>query len=367
MAYTSTNPATGLVQNQYPAWNAAQLDDALTAVARASSSWAHTDMMTRIARMRKLVSLLRTQKEPLAHIVTAEMGKLLGESLAEVEKCAFGCEFYATQAEAWLQPETVITDAYKSQVRFAPLGTVLAIMPWNFPLWQVFRFLAPALLAGNTAVLKHAANVPQCAMAIERLVHEAGFPIDVFRVLMIDSAQVAGVIADARIHAVTLTGSEAVGRKVAATAGAALKKTVLELGGSDAFIVLEDADIDFTVRNAVIGRFQNAGQSCIAAKRFIVVDAIADAFLKRFKQAVEQLRPGDPCAPETTIAPLARADLRVELHAQVTASIAQGAVAVTGCAPLPDPGFFYAPSILDHVTPGMLAYSEELFGPVALV
>ncbi|MEK6747784.1 MAG: NAD-dependent succinate-semialdehyde dehydrogenase [Pseudomonadota bacterium] len=367
MAYTSTNPATGLMQNKYPAWDFTQLDQTLAAVARATVQWARTDMMTRSEKLRKLAMLLRAQKTELAHLVTLEMGKLLREAHAEVEKCALGCEFYAQQAPAWLSPEYVGSDAHKSQVSFAPLGTVLAIMPWNFPLWQVFRFLAPALMAGNTGVLKHAANVPQCALAIERLVREAGFPADVFRTLLIDSGQVAAVIADPRIHAVTLTGSETVGRKVAAAAGAALKKVVLELGGSDPFIVLDDAELDFTVRQAVSGRFQNAGQSCIAAKRFIVVEAIADAFIARFKVAVEQLRTGDPNAADTTLAPLARADLRDELHAQVTTSIAQGAVAITGCTPIAGPGFFYAASILDHVAPGMLAYTEELFGPVALV
>jgi succinate-semialdehyde dehydrogenase/glutarate-semialdehyde dehydrogenase len=240
-------------------------------------------------------------------------------------------------------------------------------MPWNFPLWQVFRFAIPALVVGNTAVLKHASNVPQCALAMEQVFTAAGFPEHVFRTLMISAAQVQGVIEDKRIHAVTLTGSCSAGRQVAATAGRALKKSVLELGGSDAFVVLEDADLELTVKTAVTSRYQNAGQSCIAAKRFIVVDAIADAFLSRFKVAVEALVLGDPMDKVTTLAPMARIDLRDELHRQVQDSIAQGAVDVTGCAPVDGPGAYYAPSILDQVTPGIRAYEEELFGPVAIV
>jgi succinate-semialdehyde dehydrogenase/glutarate-semialdehyde dehydrogenase len=263
--------------------------------------------------------------------------------------------------------EVIPSDAGKSLVAYQPLGTVLAVMPWNFPLWQVFRFAAPALAAGNTALLKHASNVPQCALAIERVFTDAGFPSGVFKTLMIRAAQVEQVIGDARVHAVTLTGSEAAGRQVAAAAGTHLKKSVLELGGSDPFIVLADADLEATVNTALVSRFQNAGQSCIAAKRFIVVDDIADAFVERFTSGVETLQPGNPNDAHTTLAPMAREDLRNELHAQVNDSLARGATAVTGCAPLAGPGFFYAASILDHVTPGMPAYEQELFGPVAAV
>jgi succinate-semialdehyde dehydrogenase/glutarate-semialdehyde dehydrogenase len=240
-------------------------------------------------------------------------------------------------------------------------------MPWNFPFWQVFRFAAPALVAGNTAVLKHASNVPGCAQAIETLLLEAGFPANVFRTLMISAAEVESVIRDPRIHAVTLTGSDYAGRQVAATAGAVLKKCVLELGGSDPFVVLEDADLELTVAQGVASRFLNGGQSCISAKRFIVVDEIAGEFLHRFKAAVEMLQPGDPLNPQTTLAPMARPDLRDELHRQVTESVMAGAVLVTGGHFLERAGNYYAPTILDHVAPGQRAYREELFGPVAAV
>ena len=264
-------------------------------------------------------------------------------------------------------PRSIESDAGRSLVYYQPLGTVLAVMPWNFPFWQVFRFAAPALVAGNTAVLKHASNVPQCALAIESVFREAGFPADTFRTLMISASQVAGVIEDRRIHAVTLTGSEPAGRQVAATAGAALKKSVLELGGSDAFVVLEDADLEMAVSQAVASRYLNAGQSCIAAKRFIVVEAIADRFVERYRKAVEELKAGDPLDEGTTLAPMARNDLRDELHRQVQESVSAGATLVTGGEPLPGKGAFYAPTILDHVRPGQRAYSEELFGPVAIV
>jgi succinate-semialdehyde dehydrogenase/glutarate-semialdehyde dehydrogenase len=240
-------------------------------------------------------------------------------------------------------------------------------MPWNFPFWQVFRFAAPALVAGNTGLLKHASNVPQCALAIEQVFTEAGFPAGVFRSLMIPSSQVAAVIEDGRVHAVTLTGSEPAGRQVAATAGAAVKKSVLELGGSDPFIVLADADLDLAVETAVASRFLNTGQSCIAAKRFIVVPEIADDFVARFQVAVEALSVGDPLDETNRIGPMARHDLRDELHQQVVESIDQGAVAVTGCVPLDGPGAYYQPSILDRVRPGIRAYKDELFGPVASV
>jgi succinate-semialdehyde dehydrogenase/glutarate-semialdehyde dehydrogenase len=298
-------------------------------------------------------------------LITVEMGKLRAEARAEVDKCALACDYYAEHAPAFVADELIPSDAGKSLVAYQPLGAVLAIMPWNFPLWQVFRFAAPALAAGNTALLKHASNVPQCALAIEKVFGDAGFPRGVFHTLMIRAAQTEQVIADARVHAVTLTGSESAGRQVAATAGAHLKKSVLELGGSDPFIILGDADLALTVRTALNSRFQNAGQSCIAAKRFIVVDDIADSFLAQFKREVEALRPGDPSDETTTLAPMARGDLRDELHRQVSDSIARGAVAVSGCAPLPGPGYYYAASILDHVMPGMPAYEQELFGPVA--
>lgn len=348
-------------------WDAARLETALAASARALPTWAETPLAQRCDLLRRAAGILRAHRDQLARLITAEMGKLHAESLAEIEKSALGCEYYAEHAAAFLADEVIPSDAGKSYVAYQPLGTVLAIMPWNFPFWQVFRFAAPALAAGNTALLKHAANVPRCALAIEEVLREAGAPTGVFTTLMVTVEDVARVIADERVHAVTLTGSEGAGRQVAAAAGAALKKTVLELGGSDPFIVLEDADLDLAVATAVTSRFANAGQSCIAAKRFIVVEAIADEFLRRFRTAVEALRTGDPFDSATTLAPLARADLRDALHRQVEDSIARGAVAVTGCAPLPGAGAYYAASILDRVRPGMPAFDEELFGPVASV
>ena len=322
---------------------------------------------TRAACSRNAAAALRADSPRYGALITLEMGKLLKEARAEVEKCALGCDYYAEHAEKFLRDEVIASDAGKSYVAYLPLGTLLAVMPWNFPFWQVFRAAAPALMAGNTVVLKHASNVPQCALAIEEIFRTAGFPAGVFQTLMIAAEQAEKIIADPRIHAVTLTGSETAGRKIAAAAGAALKKTVLELGGSDAFVVLADADLDEAARVGVAARFLNAGQSCIAAKRFILVEAIADAYIGKFRQTALALTPGDPMQASTTLAPLARADLRTQLHRQVTDSIKAGAKAVFGCEPLPGPGYFYAPSLLDHVKPGMRAYEEELFGPVAIV
>ena len=367
MAFTSINPATAEAVWECDAWDDAQIEHAVAETARATPSWASTPEAERCRLLRRAAEVLRHNIEELAGLITMEMGKLGGEARAEVEKCALACDYYAEHAPAFVADELIASDAGRSLVAYQPLGTVLAIMPWNFPLWQVFRFAAPALAAGNTALLKHASNVPQCALAIERVFVEAGYPAGVFRTLMISAAQTEALLADSRIHAVTLTGSEAAGRRVAAAAGTHLKKSVLELGGSDAFIVLADADLEMTVPTAVISRFQNAGQSCIAAKRFIVETDIADAFLARFKQEVEALQPGDPRDDHTSLAPMARSDLRDELHLQVSDSLARGAVAVTGCAPLSQRGYYYAASILDRVAPGMPAYEQELFGPVAAV
>ena len=367
MAFESINPATGEQLATFPAWGETELEQALSQAAAAAPAWAARPLEQRCTLVREAGRVLRSRRDELATLITREMGKLFTEARAEVEKCALACEHYADNGPRYLADEPVESDAGKSYVTHQPLGTVLAVMPWNFPFWQVFRFAAPTLVAGNTGVLKHASNVPQCALAIEQVFREAGFPEGCFRSLMIRAAQVKAVIEDPRIHAVTLTGSEPAGRQVAATAGAALKKSVLELGGSDPFIVLEDCDLEETVRQGVASRFLNAGQSCIAAKRFIVVESVADAFLARFKALVEALQPGDPFAEHTTLAPMARNDLRDELHQQVADSITQGAVAVTGCAPLEGKGAFYTPSILDRVVPGVRAYDEELFGPVAIV
>ncbi len=367
MTFQSINPATGQLLQSYSAWDGTQVEEALAQAAAAAPVWAATPMAERCQRVRRLGEVLRRRQDELATLMSLEMGKLQAEARAEIEKCAWVCDYYAEEGPSLLAEREIATDAGRSLVVYQPLGTVLAVMPWNFPFWQVFRFLAPALVAGNTGLLKHASNVPQCALAIEEVVHEAGVPEGAFRTLLIRAADVARVIRDPRVHAVTLTGSEPAGRAVAATAGSEIKKSVLELGGSDPFIVLEDADLALAVDQGVASRFLNAGQSCIAAKRFILLDAVADAFLERFRTAVEALRPGDPLDPATTLAPMARADLRDELHGQVTESLAAGARAVTGCEPLPGPGAFYAPSILDGVEPGMRAWDEELFGPVAVV
>ncbi len=367
MPFVSLNPATNELVKEYSYWDEAQLEEVLVEVDVATPKWAGTPLNQRCEHVRRLGQLVLQRRDQLAGLITLEMGKLIGEARAEVEKCALVCDYYADNGPAFLADEVIESDAARSFVAHQPVGTVLAVMPWNFPLWQVFRFLVPALVAGNTGVLKHASNVPQCALAIESAVRDAGLPNGVFRSLMISSAQVAGVIADARIHAVTLTGSESAGRQVAAIAGASLKKTVLELGGSDPFIVLEDADLDWAVQQGVTSRFLNAGQSCVAAKRFIVLESVADEFIAKFKPAVEALKLGDPVDAATSLAPMARADLRDELHQQVQASLAKGAIAVTGCVFDEGKGAYYQASILDRVRPGMSAWDEEFFGPVAIV
>jgi len=361
------NPATGLTVKTIPTWNDAKIEQALSAVTAATPAWAELELAQRTKIVANAAKVLRENKDKYAAIITEEMGKLINDARAEVEKCASVCDYYAENGAAFLADEIIESDAGKSYVAYQPLGTVLAVMPWNFPFWQVFRFAAPTLIAGNTGVLKHASNVPQCALTIEEVFDLAGAPKGVFKSLMISASQVKQVIEDDRIHAVTLTGSEPAGRQVAATAANVLKKSVLELGGSDAFIVLGDADLDLAVADATISRYLNSGQSCIAAKRFIVVDSIADEFVNKFKAATEALKHGDPTNEATTLAPMARADLRDELHQQVLDSIAAGAVVATGCEPIDHPGAYYKASILDHVKPGMRAYTEELFGPVAIV
>ncbi len=367
MSFTSVNPANGQILCTIESWDDSQLESVLQQAAQALSLWSGNSAEQRCLLFTQLAEILLKRKEDLAQLITLEMGKLIREARAEIEKCALGCQYYAEQGAALLADEIIISDAGKSYVSYQALGTVLAVMPWNFPFWQVFRCAVPALAAGNTVLLKHASNVPQCAVAIEKIFTEAGFPPGVMRSVMVDSAKVEQLIADPRIHAVSVTGSVATGRRIAACAGTHLKKVVLELGGSDAFIVLEDADLDDTVQHAVASRFQNAGQSCIAAKRFIVVSKVAADFVTKFTMEIEKLRSGDPQTENTTLAPLARADLRDELHKQVSESIQQGAVATTGCAPLLGVGNYYLPSLLDRVAPGVRAYTEELFGPVASV
>ena len=367
MSFKSVNPADGNTYREVDAFTPAQLEAALQDSAVAAGPWRARPIGERAALLHKAADVLRRHLDEYAEIITREMGKPVREARAEIEKCAWGCEYYAEEGPGFVADELIESDAGRSLLAWQPLGTVLAVMPWNFPFWQVFRFAAPALVAGNTGLLKHASNVPLCALAIESVFREAGFPEGVFRTLMIPSGQVAGVINDRRVHAVTLTGSEPAGRQVASTAGSRLKKSLLELGGSDPFIVLEDADLDLAVENAVASRYLNAGQSCIAAKRLILVEAIADDFIQRFRVAVEALVLGDPMEEATQIGPLARFDLRDDLHQQVMDSMSAGAVAVTGCSPEGGAGAWYQPSILDHVKPGMRAYHEELFGPVAIV
>lgn len=367
MSFTVINPASGDTIMEYAGWEPAQLEDALAQTAAATPAWATESLDTRTALLRRAGEVLLKHRDEFARLMSREMGKLIGEARAEIEKCARCCTYYADEAPELLASERIETDAYRSYVAYQPLGTVLAIMPWNFPFWQVIRAAAPALTAGNTMVLKHADNVPGCAMALEEVFREAGYPDGVFRNLMIGIPTVDGVIRDARIAAVTLTGSERAGRAVGKAAGETLKKCVLELGGSDAFVVLEDADLEHAAEVGAKSRFQNAGQSCIASKRFIVVDKIADAFLNAFRARAEALKPGDPEDGNTTLAPMARFDLRDALHKQVQDSIKKGAKPVLGCEPLAGPGAFYAPSILDRVAPGMRAWNEELFGPVASI
>ena len=361
------NPTTGERLKTFDAWNDRQVEAALAGAAAVNPVWQATPFAERARLFRNAAAELRHNTAHYAGIITLEMGKIVREARAEIEKCAWGCEFYAEHAEEFLRDEIIQTDASSSYVSYLPLGTVLAVMPWNFPFWQVFRFAAPGLMAGNTALLKHSSNVPQCALAIEGIFRQAGFPKGVFQTLMISAAQAEKIIADPRIHAVTLTGSEATGRKVAAAAGAALKKTVLELGGSDAFIVLADADLEQAVNVGIASRFLNGGQSCIAAKRFILVESIAEAFIEGFKHKAHRLRLGDPSREDTQLGPMARADLRDQLHRQVTDSITAGATFALHGGSAAGPGFFYEPTVIDHVRPGMRAYEEELFGPVAVV
>jgi len=367
MPYSSFNPTTNKLIQSHTSWDDNRLKQALEKSRSAQWIWAQTAFSRRAEVLRDAATRLRAQRDRYATLITLEMGKPLREARAEIEKCASVCDYYALHAEEFLSADIIDSDAGKSYVAYYPLGVVLAVMPWNFPFWQVFRAAAPALMAGNALVLKHASNVPQCALAIEAVFRDGGLPEGLFSTLMIEAGQVADAVASPHVHAVTLTGSEAAGRKVAASAGQHLKKCVLELGGSDPFIVLHDADLEFTIDMAVASRFLNCGQSCIAAKRFIVVPQIAEEFLRRFKIKVEALRLGDPMDDATQIGPLARLDLRVTLHEQVSDSIAQGAVVVTGCMPVEREGFYYQPSILDRVTASTRAWREELFGPVSIV
>jgi succinate-semialdehyde dehydrogenase/glutarate-semialdehyde dehydrogenase len=367
MVVQSINPATEDVLETFEEFSDQQVDAAVQQAHDAQKLWQATSFGERSACIQSMARTLRAQKERLAALATSEMGKPIVEAEAEIEKCAWNCDYYAEHAAQFLADEPVETNATDSYVAFEPLGVVLAIMPWNFPFWQVIRFAAPALMAGNGAVLKHASNVPRCALAIEDVFVSAGLPRGLFRSVLVSGSRVDGLIADARIQAVTLTGSSEVGERVASAAGRQLKKQVLELGGSDPFIVLADADLDAATATAVRARNQNNGQSCIAAKRFIVEEAIADQFTEKFAAAVQALRVGDPMQRETNVGPLARADLRDTLSEQVERSVSGGAHTVVGGSRLNGKGYFYAPTVLDGVESNMAAFREETFGPVAAV
>jgi succinate-semialdehyde dehydrogenase/glutarate-semialdehyde dehydrogenase len=367
MVLKSINPTTEEVVETFEEFTPAQVDEALEQAFSAQRKWRQTSFGERAARLQSVGRALRAQKSRLAALATQEMGKTIVEAEAEVEKCAWNCDFYAEHAAHFLADEHVQMDLPASFVAFEPLGVVLAIMPWNFPFWQVVRFAAPALMAGNGAVLKHASNVPRCALALEEIFRAAGTPQGLFRTVLVPGSGVEPLIADRRIAAVTLTGSSDVGEKVASAAGRHLKKQVLELGGSDPFVILADADLDAAVTTAVRARNQNNGQSCIAAKRFIVEEPIADQFAEKFAATVKALHVGDPMQRDTNVGPLARGDLRETLVTQVEASVARGAHALTGGSPLGGKGYFYAPTVLDGVNEDMPAFREETFGPVAAV
>ncbi|SEK33899.1 NAD-dependent succinate-semialdehyde dehydrogenase [Nitrosovibrio tenuis] len=367
MPYISLNPATNKMLKTYTSWDSHRLAAALEEADNAQQTWRRKTFAERAERMHRAALLLHERANEYASLMAAEMGKPLREGRAEVEKCALTCDYYAVHAEHFMQTELVQTDASKSYVCYDPIGIVLGVMPWNFPFFQVIRFSAPTLMAGNGCVLKHASNVPQCALALERLFHDAEFPPHLFATLMIEAADVAEAIASHHVHAVTLTGSEATGRDIASHAGQHLKKCVLELGGSDAFVILKDADMELAASFAVRSRFQNCGQSCIAAKRFIPVAEIADEFVSLFTKKAMDLKMGDPKSEATQLGPMARLNLRENLHQQVTDSIAQGAQPILGCEPRPGEGAFYPPSVLDRVTAKTRAYHEELFGPVAAI
>jgi succinate-semialdehyde dehydrogenase/glutarate-semialdehyde dehydrogenase len=363
----SVNPATEEIIAEYPVAGSRQVERALQLGATVFRTWRTTPLEERALLLGRLAAWLREHRTESATIITSEMGKPIVEAEAEVEKCAWCCQFYAENGAAMLAPQKVSSTAAESYIEFPPLGMILAVMPWNFPFWQVFRFAAPALTAGNTAILKHASCVPQCALTIERAFREVGFPDGSFQTLILPSASVSAVVEDPRIAAVTLTGSDPAGREVAAAAGRSIKKSVLELGGSDPFVVLADADLEAAISTGVRARFQNAGQSCIAAKRFIIVREVFEAFRDGFATAVRNLRVGDPMDRSTQVGPLARPDLREALERQVRQTLREGASLLVGGERCSGRGFFFQPTVLSHVTVDMTACREELFGPVAPV
>ncbi len=367
MGIEVVNPTTGEHVRSYEEMSPDEVREVVAAAHEAHLTWRRAPFSERAELMSAVATLLRDRSDEYARLMAIEMGKPVRDGRAEAEKCAWVCDYYAENAESFLAEEPVETDASESFVTHQPLGVVLAIMPWNFPFWQVIRFAAPALMAGNAGVLKHASNVPGSALAIEAVFRDAGFPENLFRALLIGSAQVEAVIENERVQAVTLTGSGAAGRAVGAAAGRALKKSVLELGGSDPYIVLEDAELDHAVETCVTSRLINAGQSCIAAKRFVVVKQLREQFEVRFVELMEKKIMGDPLDEATEVGPQARSDLRDELHQQVATSIEKGARCLLGGEIPAGGGAFYPPTVLTNVRKGMPAYDEELFGPVAAI
>lgn len=365
--YVSFNPATDETLHSFGDHSDAEVEVRLARAAESQKLWARTPLSARMAALSRMAKALRERKERLASLITLEMGKPLTEARAEIEKCASTFDFYAEAAPRFLQEQPIASNASDSRISYEPLGLVLAVMPWNYPFWQVMRAVAPVLAAGNGLLLKHASNVPQCALGIEELAAAADMPEGLVTALFVSSQRVPDLIRDARIAAVTFTGSTPVGRSIAAHAGQALKKQVLELGGSDPFIVLADADLETAAKAAVKARFQNTGQSCIAAKRFIVVNAVADQFVEAFCDSTRRLVVGDPMDSLVTQGPMARASLRDELHVQVQATVREGAKLLLGGQVPSGRGAFYEPTVLDHVRPGMTAAREETFGPAAAI
>jgi succinate-semialdehyde dehydrogenase / glutarate-semialdehyde dehydrogenase len=367
MAIATINPATGELVKSFDPLTAAQIEQKLQLAASAFRTHRRTSFAERASRMMRAAEILEKEKDKCAHLMTLEMGKPLRAAVAEAMKCATGCRYYAENAEKFLADETVETGAQRSFIRYLPIGPILAIMPWNFPFWQVFRFVAPALMAGNVGLLKHASNVPQCALKIEDIVRRAGFAEGVFQTLLIGSGPVDGILNDPRVVAATLTGSEQAGIQVGVSAAKRIKKVVLELGGNDPFIVMPSADLDAAVATAVDARIQNNGQSCIAAKRFIVSEKIADEFEIKFVARMQELRVGDPFDESTQLGPLANADAVTSLDADVKKTVAAGARLLTGGHPLDRPGNFYAATVLVDVPKDSPAYMEEFFGPVGSI
>ncbi|MCP4292682.1 MAG: NAD-dependent succinate-semialdehyde dehydrogenase [bacterium] len=361
------NPATGQLIQSYVQHNDMEAAQIVESSELAFATWRRTSFSTRSTQMKKAAEILRSRAKQYGRLITTEMGKTLAEGTAEVNKCALVCDYYAENAEAHLADQEIPTEASRSFLTFQPIGPVLAIMPWNFPFWQVFRFAAPTLMAGNTGLLKHASNVPGCALAIEEVFRDAGFPENTFRTLMVGGNRVAKIIEHSGVKAVTLTGSTPAGQQVAAAAGRAIKKTVLELGGSDPYVILEDADLPMAATSCAASRLLNSGQSCIAAKRFVVVESVLEEFTRLLSAEMAQRKIGDPLAENTDLGPMARTDLRDELHQQVLESVAAGAKLVLGGEVPDNQGAFYPATVLTQVKPGMPAYDDELFGPVASV